>query len=1484
MPGNRPGTHLRGLGKDRRAGAVLYSFAMILALLGLAVALALRQWTHAVPFVILLADLLVPTRSQRVSILLGMVAVASGAALGAWLVMPVAATYFVSHLRASLAIRRASFPKAADVGLARLGAVIQSTFPSGLLDLPRVQGGALTSRALLDAAMAADPGRWAGVTVTEPRNLSAEGGEVVGTGWTVVAGEAALIAMNLPNASLPLSVHDLAIAATLLPGSNAQRALSDKDRATTLSKVAAMPVVTLVRAMSTASRSSGGELILRRTELVKARRAFATALTVGDWRESPNPQLTPAPKAAAPARPKAGAPASAARKPAVPASMPKPKPKPRPSARRQTGFRAAYLRPSLRAWRPAARILWWGLRPLCTAAGTVACALAPWHVGVGRGLGLAVGLHSGLASGDGVSPWAAAVAALAVLVIRPVRHLWASVLLAAALVWVSPAAAAAVLARGAVTLAALLLNGPGWRSGLAKLTRSRQEILGVPDIDGARAALADGLTKPGDLGIVEGLLGLAGATWATADVTQYLRQGWMAVRGVFTGHWPLLGRVPAAETLVIQMAFAETVISRFLQVLATIAAGSLALLVFHADTFHVLGHEVSKLVAGVIAVVVTWPRAELRGRTNQVFREHKNFPSAIVTWAEAAIWLAIVSVAGYFTIGTAAVWTVASGTVIGTAAAVAATRATRPALAPHQVIPQLPAALRWHKGYDVWQAARTALAAGDTRTAERIWRQLADGRAAESTGGRIGASGGVGAGRTVAGRPVSAAAKAMMASLALDRGDWQEAVEWADLACRSVPVSAPVGYLTRTLTARVMLGAGLPERAAELFAEVEAAGHARRVRQDRAARVVLAQALVTSRGDQAARAENAAKASEVLSHAWAGFQGAAFGPLVETEAIVAAMSEPTEQSASRLRAVLTWVDDVNLSDSVADRKRLDTAAARAWLALGDVELRLGKAADAEPSLRRALNSFDPAAELMNHATARVLLGCATWGRGQEEGAIRDIEGGLAGLEEARGQLRSPAMRSQLVVRLDDVYSRALDALITMLPREPRAGEAGALLLESLRRDALAALLRGGKALRLDPETRAIQRQISELEAAGTPSQEQEKAREALRDRLGVKMSALYADAYAPVTVTMDDLRRRAGGADVLAFKITRQDGDCLRAYSTWIPADGDPLVRSLTVTGPRALEVIGLRVPEPPADGGEPRVAGLEAKQARGGEVRQLWMDLAADLLPGPLAASLARRDKDDPLSLYVVPDGVLAAFPWAGLRLADGRPLVEVARIQVTPAMGVLPEHSLLPRWSGAESARGPASEEILLHCDVEKELRDLAMLSAISDVRLARDRAEIEALLHGGSLAGAYFSAHGSGDGLDQAIRLKEDGGPVSVSASVALTLPWPSWLVFASCIVGTVRIMLGSEPTGLVTSCLLGGAEAVVAGVVEVDANVANTLCVQVVRRILCGEHPADALRHAQLAFLDGRPLAPANRWAGFICISKVPVPQATMRASM
>jgi CHAT domain-containing protein len=98
----------------------------------------------------------------------------------------------------------------------------------------------------------------------------------------------------------------------------------------------------------------------------------------------------------------------------------------------------------------------------------------------------------------------------------------------------------------------------------------------------------------------------------------------------------------------------------------------------------------------------------------------------------------------------------------------------------------------------------------------------------------------------------------------------------------------------------------------------------------------------------------------------------------------------------------------------------------------------------------------------------------------------------------------------------------------------------------------------------------------------------------------------------------------------------------------------------------------------------------------------------------------------------------------------------------------------------------------------------------------------------------------------------------------------------VVFASCIVGALTVRAGAEPTGLVISCLLGGASSVVAGVIEVHAGVADRLCAALTARLLHGQHPADALRDAQLAFIESRDTASAHRWAGYICISRLPAP--------
>jgi hypothetical protein len=1327
--------------------------------------------------------------------------------------------------------------------LASLSTVIRTGCPPHVAALHRMRGEPLTTRALLEAAISADPGRWAGVELTEPRTLSAEGGEVADTGWTVVAGEAVLVAINFPHVTLPASIHELAVAATLLPHSNARQMLSKKNQTLVLTRVAGLSEINAARAMSQASHAPGGGLLMDRVDLALAGRDFAKALPAGDWRESRNPLFAAVPKAArrvgkgTAKPPRGGRPTSA-----VPAPGPAPHAPPGTAAatagtgtdapipafipraqgagsRRRTS-RPGILDATLLAWRPTARVMWWGLRPLSTVIALAACCAAPWY---------------------GASPFLAAIAALAVLVVRPARHWWLGIVLAAAVAPLSPVAGAAVAGRTIVTLTALWLNGPGWRAGLGRFAQSRREMLGVLDLDGAWLAIEQGLTRPGDLKLFEGLIGLAGATWAAGDAREYPRQGWLVVRGFFGWHWPF-GRVPATEALLLQMTLVESVVSRLLQSLAATLAGLLALLVFPVDHLDVFGHDISRLIAVVIAVVVSWPRAALRGRTNLTFRPESNASLAISAWTTVAIWLVIVAVASYFAIGTASLWITAASLAIGIAAGRVASRLTHPVLAPRLAVPQLPARLRWRKGSDIWAAARMALAADDPETAERIWRQQ-DARPATN-------------------RQIRAMAQAMLAVLALDRGAWQQAVEWSGKSRCETSTSSPAGYLTRTVAARVSLAVSSPGEAVELIDEVQGAGHRRRVRHDPVTRMVLARALIMTGGEK-----NTERAVEVLSQIRAGVRGAAFGPMLETEALVAAMAPPSQEGADRLTSMLEWVDSPSLFGSPADHERLGTVAAWGWLALGDLELRLGKPAEAEPALRRAFNSFPPSSELMNHATAQVLLGCAIVARGQVDDSLRHIKTGLVGLEEARGQLRDSLLRSRLVIHLDDAYTRALDALIILQRSTPEAGEVAAVLLESLRRDALAMLLRDRGRVRLDPETRAIQRHIAELSEAGHLTSEQAKEREVLRERLSVKMSAIYADAYVPVTVTLPDLRQRAGGADILTFKIARAAPECLHAYSAWIPAGGEPMVRSITITDLQLLSAIGLL-------GHDAQEDSLTGRQLSKDPAFQVWMDLGGQFLPDQLTARLGARSKDDPLRLLMVPDGILAAFPWAALRIADGRHLIEAASIQVTPAIGVLSARPAVPL---RPAPRGAADDqEILLHRHEEEG--ELAALSAIGHIRLAQTRTEIETVLSEGGVSGAYFSAHGRGDGLDQALVLNRDE---QIPADAALTMPWPGWLIFASCIVGTMRIIAGSEPTGLATSCLLGGAASVIAGVVEVDAYVADRFCVSVANRLAQGQHPADALRDTQLAFYQDRDAAPVDRWAGYICVSTIPPPRAPIR---
>lgn len=148
----------------------------------------------------------------------------------------------------------------------------------------------VTSLALLRAAVADDPHRWLSVAVSEPPRLSAEGGELLDTGWTIVAAEAALLAQHLPYAGAVPDIHDLAVAAILLPNSIAQYAVksgSSQGMAAAI-QAAGLSMAAARKALSRAAGTSAGALIMARVELDHDHRPLS-AMPFGDWRERPNP-------------------------------------------------------------------------------------------------------------------------------------------------------------------------------------------------------------------------------------------------------------------------------------------------------------------------------------------------------------------------------------------------------------------------------------------------------------------------------------------------------------------------------------------------------------------------------------------------------------------------------------------------------------------------------------------------------------------------------------------------------------------------------------------------------------------------------------------------------------------------------------------------------------------------------------------------------------------------------------------------------------------------------------------------------------------------------------------------------------------------------------------------------------------------------------------------------------------------------------------
>lgn len=804
-------------------------------------------------------------------------------------------------------------------------------------------------------------------------------------------------------------------------------------------------------------------------------------------------------------------------------------------------------------------------------------------------------------------------------------------------------------------------------------------------------------------------------------------------------------------------------------------------------------------------------------------------PAALTTWSltrrtatktPPITGSVLLTVASFILYGWLTLWLFGCALAVVPPARFAYTKMSERLLSARRYRPSLGALEGWPRARETWTAARMAFEDKRYRIAERLWAQLA---------GDDGIS-----------PRIRSQAAAACAHVALTSGRIQAAVRAAeqarDLATGVHPVPPPI-LGTR---GRVLLAAGDTDCATKILAE------AVKTRSQRRNPLVLAahaQALAMSGADTESTLVALGKSTRGLLRAGNLEQ------LIETElAVVSVLAErePSQAMEERLLELLSLADiSADLQIAHEQIKRLEPTIGRVHLLLGRLQLDRAKPGTAAHNLRAAINALNDPSDGFEQSIARIVLGCSL-NRTNAGKGLPELTAGTRQLESLRGQLALGRYRRDLTIRHDSVYRAALDALARIQEVDDRSGLIALELVESLKRNALADTLRQENRDHSD-SVKDLRRRIEALEASDHDQrQADELAR--LHEELATELSAEFAAAYLPEAVDVSRLRSAVGDSHALIYLVDLAEG-VLSGHVVWLSPAGRATTSRIRIDDANLLEVVDVGRPER-------RYEVLLTSQSDPEEVRR-WSGLAAALLPQALRAELVKTV--EARNLIVVPGSVLAALPWPALRLEDGRLLLESASIQIVPALAVL-----------TRTAPVPAPGPIVTYLDAEVSSgREEAALELLHHERVT-SRDELLDALHRSKPSGAYIALHGDGVGLKQHL-LFHDGG--RISAATALTLDWPSWVVFAACFVGHVPGDRGEEPLGLPISCVLGGASAVIGGIVGVGDVAAGRLAPETVRRIVEGKHPAAALREAQLGYVRSkRRTPPPAYWAGFVCISR------------
>jgi CHAT domain-containing protein len=276
------------------------------------------------------------------------------------------------------------------------------------------------------------------------------------------------------------------------------------------------------------------------------------------------------------------------------------------------------------------------------------------------------------------------------------------------------------------------------------------------------------------------------------------------------------------------------------------------------------------------------------------------------------------------------------------------------------------------------------------------------------------------------------------------------------------------------------------------------------------------------------------------------------------------------------------------------------------------------------------------------------------------------------------------------------------------------------------------------------------------------------------------------------------------------------------------------------------------------------------------------------DQIIRPVAARLSPS-----MNLIVIPDGALHSVPFAALRDAGGRYLVEDHLIAVTPSATMFRRAtSRLRRLSATGTERvlvignprlDPSDAQAFPKLSgAEDEARDIATLYRNAVILTGADATKRSFLEGAGGAEIVHFGGHAVANDryplLSRLLLSRDQGGhsgSLFAHEMLDLELASTNLLVLAACSTAVGPVVKGEGPISLARPFLAAGVPSVVATLWDVDDSSSRTFFAAFYRSIRQGKEPVEALRTGQLALLRSidRGLKRPASWAGFVAIGGV-----------